>query len=61
VTCLRYSYGYDTAEELAARAALGGAVTALLDADVDVDLIRAAVNSAIDKYLDENSSYRGAA
>ncbi len=47
-TCMRYQFGYDQAEAAVARAMLGGAVTAALEAGVPSEIIRAAVNDALD-------------
>jgi hypothetical protein len=48
--CLRYQYGYDQAEEHAARALLGGAVKTALGECVSPALIRDVVEQAIDEY-----------
>lgn len=49
VPCLRHFHGDDIAEERMVHALLGGAVRAALEANADVELIRAAVNDAIDE------------
>ena len=51
--CLRYSWGYDNAEETLVEALLGGAVTAALGNSVSPVVIRQAVDDAIDTYNEE--------
>lgn len=51
VPCLRHFLGDDLAEERMVYALLGGAVRAAVEAHVHVDLIRAAVNEALDEAI----------
>lgn len=50
--CVRYSWGYDDAEETMTEAMIGGAVTAALDNMVAPELIRRVVDEAIDSHKD---------
>ncbi len=51
--CLRYSWGYDNAEETMVEAMIGGAVKAALANVVPAALIRRVVDDAIDSHNEE--------
>jgi hypothetical protein len=46
--CLRYGWGFDQAEEKMVRALLGAAVAAALECGASKELVRRAVNAAVD-------------
>lgn len=50
-TCLRYSWGYDQAEEKVAVAMITAAVRGARDADVDPAMIVTAVQEALEEQL----------
>jgi hypothetical protein len=51
--CMRYQFGYDQAEESVARRLIAAVVAGALDADtpVDVEIVRDAINDAIDEHI----------
>ncbi len=59
--CLHNFHGSDIAEERMVSALLGGAVRAALEAGVHTELIRAAVNDALDEAVRSEAEYYGRA
>ena len=59
--CLRHFHGFDLAEDIAVRAILGQAVRGALEAGASADLIRAAVNAALDADIRREAEYYGLA
>lgn len=57
--CVRYKWGYDQAEHAATFAMLGGAVKGALDATISPALIRAAVDHALDRHLEDDARNYG--
>ena len=59
--CLRHFHGHDLAEDTAVRAIIGQAVSGALEAGASADLIRAAVNAALDEDIRREGEFYGLA
>lgn len=59
--CLRHFHGHDLAEDTVVRAIIGQAVSGALEAGASADLIRAAVNAALDADIRREAEYYGLA
>lgn len=59
--CLRHFHGHDLAEDTVVRGVIGQAVSGALEAGASADLIRAAVNAALDADIRREAEYYGAA
>lgn len=59
--CLRHFHGHDLAEDTLVHGVIGQAVSGALEAGASADLIRAAVNTALDEDVRREAEYYGRA
>jgi hypothetical protein len=59
--CLRHFHGFDLAEDTVVRGVIGQAVSGALKAGASADLIRAAVNAALDEDIRREGEFYGLA
>jgi hypothetical protein len=59
--CLRHFHGHDLAEDTVVRGVIGQAVSGALEAGASADLIRAAVNAALDEDIRREAEFYGRA